>query len=198
MGDYLDTITNEAINELPLIEFSGTIHVITTPEELDDACRNLEGNYLLGFDTEAKPAFKKGVTHPISLLQLSNDEEAYLIRLLHTGITDSLKRLLENKQILKTGVAIEDDLKGLNKIRRFKPGGFLSLEKEVKKVGIENNGLRKLAGIILESRISKSAQVSNWEVQELTNKQKIYAATDAWIGFKMLDTLHKKHPDIFK
>jgi ribonuclease D len=35
---------------------------------------------------------------------------------------------------------------------------------------------------LLKGRISKAAQVSNWERDELSEKQILYAATDAWIS----------------
>jgi ribonuclease D len=59
----------------------------------------------------------------------------------------------------------------------------------VKGIGIESNGLRKLTAIMLGFRISKNAQVSNWEAPTLTPKQITYAATDAWVCFQMFSKL---------
>ena len=78
------------------------------------------------------------------------------------------------------GADIRDDIKLLQKIRPFKPGGFLELQDFVKKFGIENSGLSSLAGIVMNCRISKSQQLSNWEAETLTEAQLLYAATDAW------------------
>ena len=198
MLEYQTTITSQEINKLPLIEFKGKIHIIDTHQELLKSCDFLKEQNLLGFDTEAKPSFRKGVINPVALLQLACREDVFLIRVLKTGMPIELKRILENEEIEKTGVALEDDLKDLNKLRKFRPNGFVSLEKEVKKIGIESNGLRKLAGIILKKRISKGAQVSNWEAEELSRKQKVYAATDAWISLVMLEQLRSQFPEIFE
>ena len=48
--------------------------------------------------------------------------------------------------------------------------------------GIKAQGLRSLAASLLGFRISKSAQCSNWERDELSPQQIRYAATDAWVG----------------
>ena len=63
----------------------------------------------------------------------------------------------------------------------FEPSGFVEITDITRKLGYKNRGLRALAGLLLQGRISKAAQVSNWEREELTEKQILYAATDAWI-----------------
>ncbi len=45
-----------------------------------------------------------------------------------------------------------------------------------------NHGLRGLAALLLEFRVSKKAQTSNWSQRVLTAAQIRYAATDAWVG----------------
>ena len=44
------------------------------------------------------------------------------------------------------------------------------------------NAVRTLAANLFGQRISKGPQCSNWSVMELSKRQVIYAATDAWIG----------------
>jgi len=48
-----------------------------------------------------------------------------------------------------------------------------------------------LTAIILGFRISKNAQVSNWEAKELNEKQIRYAATDAWVCLEMFEKIRK-------
>ena len=50
------------------------------------------------------------------------------------------------------------------------------------KLGIITTGLRSLTAIFLKQRISKGAQLSNWERSKLSRSQISYAATDAWIS----------------
>ncbi len=53
----------------------------------------------------------------------------------------------------------------------------------------EEKGLKKLSGIVLGHRISKSQQVSNWDADILTEAQLRYAATDAWICLEIYNEL---------
>ncbi|MEQ9165045.1 MAG: 3'-5' exonuclease [Fulvivirga sp.] len=186
---FATTISNIEINELELDRFEGEIHLITEEKELKAALKVLSKESVVGFDTESKPAFKKGEFNNISLIQIATETDAYLIRVNKTGITNELHSFLENKNIIKVGVALRDDLRDLNKLRPFTPGGFEELNHLVKDLGIEANGLRKLTAIILGFRISKNAQVSNWENETLTEKQINYAATDAWVCISMHNKL---------
>ncbi len=143
----------------------------------------LKNQPILGFDTETRPTFKKGQNHQVALLQLSTDDEAFLIRTNLIGLSPGLIRVLASPSILKIGVAIRDDIKILQRITPFKPGGFVELQEMVKLYGIENFSLKKLAAIVCNVRISKSQRLTNWEAPFLTEQQQIYAATDAWIAY---------------
>jgi ribonuclease D len=65
----------------------------------------------------------------------------------------------------------------------------VELQDEVKDYGIQDFSLKKMAGIILGYRISKTQQLSNWEAPILTEPQLVYAATDAWISYKIFENL---------
>ena len=136
---------------------------------------------VLGFDTETKPSFRKGVKNKVSLIQLSTDNLACLFRINKLGFPDELADILANPEIIKTGVALHDDIRFLKKLKQFIPDGFIDLQDYVKGFGIESSGLKKLTAIVLGFRISKRQQVTDWEADELTDAQKIYAATDAWV-----------------
>lgn len=178
-------ISNEEINELPLLQFKGKIILVSDIEKQNEIAGELLKEKLLGFDTETKPAFKKGEKNPVALVQISSIRKSYIFRVSKSGISDNLIKLFEDKKILKFGVAIQDDLNDLKRMRNFSPKSFFGMEKVVKSIGIESNGLKKLVAIILKHKISKSSQVSNWEAAELTEKQITYAATDAWVCLKM-------------
>ncbi len=51
-----------------------------------------------------------------------------------------------------------------------------------------NKAVNFLANLFHE-RITKREQLSNWENQILTDKQKLYAATDAWACIKIYEQL---------
>lgn len=183
------SISNDELAELPLSSFEGIIHVIEQPEDLGYALEYLSHQSILGFDTETRPAFKKGQIYPVSLLQLSTSEQAFLFRINKIGLPIGLVKILASPKILKIGVAIRDDIKILQRIVPFKPGGFIELQDLVKDYGIENFSLKKLSAIILGFRISKSARLTNWDAPELTEQQLIYGATDAWVSVEIYKQL---------
>ncbi|MCX6238742.1 MAG: 3'-5' exonuclease domain-containing protein 2 [Bacteroidia bacterium] len=182
-------ISNDELAELPLSSFEGVVHVIEQPEDLGFALEYLSSQSILGFDTETRPAFKKGQIYPVSLLQLSTSDQAFLFRINKIGLPVGLIRILASPKILKIGVAIRDDIKILQRIVPFKPSGFVELQDLVKNYGIENFSLKKLSALVLGFRISKSQRLTNWDAQELSEQQMIYGATDAWVSCEIYKQL---------
>ena len=187
---FVNKISNEEVAALPAIHFDGRIVVVDTDEALDVACRYLAERTVLGFDTETRPSFKAGVTNKVSLLQLSTYERCYLIRLNRVKFSNKLLSILQRSDICKIGADVAGDLRSLNKLRNFTPRGFIDLQSEVGKFGIEDKSLRKMSGIILGKRVSKAQRLSNWEAQSFTEQQMMYAATDAWVCLKIYDKLN--------
>ena len=185
---FAKNIEKEDLDKLPLIAFNGKIVEIDSATELKKAVNYLSKQTLLGFDTETKPCFKKGGKNNIAILQLATEDYAFLIKLKKFILPPSFIKILEDEKIIKVGVALKDDLNGLKKYSPFIPGGFIELQHYVRNFGIEDAGLKKLSGIVLGFKISKSQQVTNWEAQ-LTDAQKIYAATDAWVCLKIFKKL---------
>lgn len=186
---FISSISKEELQQLPVGQFHGRIHLIEDPLQVVWACNELMKSSVLGFDTETKPSFTKGQTNRVSLLQFSTGSEAYLFRLNKIGLKPEIVRILSNPNQLKVGVAIRDDIRLLGQLHPFKANGFLELQDYVKQYGIENSGLSKMAGIILNFRISKSQQLTNWENPSLTEAQQLYAATDAWAAFEIYKAL---------
>lgn len=189
------TIDKEELNKLPLTAFGGEIHLIDSGEGLRKFLPPLMKEKVIGFDTETRPAFKKGQRNRISLLQFSTRFHAYLIRVGTLGITDGMVELLQNERILKVGAAVRDDLDELRAVREFRPGGFLDLQKYVEAFGITNKAVAKMAGIVLGFRISKTQQLSNWDAETLSRAQLLYAATDAWVCFRIHEELQNYLPE---
>ena len=168
------------ISSLPVAQFPGRIIVILTPGETEKAVRYLLSQPILGFDTETRPSFKRGLQHKVSLLQVSTPDTCFLFRLNHTGLTPALINLLEDRTVNKIGLSWHDDVNSLNKIGEFKTGSFIDIQDLVRELGIEDLSLQKLYANLFNQKISKRQQLSNWEADILSDKQKMYAATDAW------------------
>jgi ribonuclease D len=178
---FSNSISKEEVTALPKVEFNGKIVVVSSEEEFEHWLPQLISQKILGFDTETKPTFRKGELNSIALLQLSNSNLALLIRLMHTGIPKPLLNFLQDPKILKIGAAIRDDLKSLQKIKKFTPEGFIDLQSIVPQYGIEELSVRKMAAIVLGKKVSKSQQLSNWNAPTLSEAQQHYAAIDAWV-----------------
>ena len=191
-------ISKEDINLLPLGSWEGPVVVVQRVDDLEPALARLTSADLLGFDTETRPAFRKGQSFPPSLLQLATADEVFLFQLNRVGLPGGLLKLLSDPDILKAGVGLDFDLKSLQDLRPFQPRGFVDLARVARQKGIRNNGLRGLAAAVCGIRISKSARTTNWANDLLTPQQIRYAATDAWIGrelFLRLDSLPDRPRD---
>lgn len=195
---FAKTIDAAELGQMPLAAFEGEIRVIDSPgKEFDKAIRYLKTKKVIGFDTESRPCFSPDQPHyGVSLLQLSGSEKAYLFRIKTLGMQRQLCSLLADPEILKVGAAVSDDVRGLQRYARFKPAGFVDLQKIVWEYGIRDKSVKKMAAIILGVRISKTQQLSNWEAEHLSESQQKYAATDAWVCREMYKRLvaSEKHP----
>ena len=157
--EYKTKISEEEIEELPNFTFDGEIIVIDHEDKIDAAVNDLSSYSHIGFDTETKPAFKKGVTHQVGLLQLATDKRVYLFRLNKCGLSESLQDLLANENIMKIGVGIRDDIRGLRKLANFIPASFLDLQIFAKAFGIEEMSFSKLMSIIQGENIQTATDV---------------------------------------
>ena len=175
-------LEKQEINALPLKAYGGEIFIINTLQDVKTSCSILQKENILGFDTETRPAFHKGEYYAPSTIQLAGEKSVYIFQLHQVGFCKPLKQLLSNRGVLKCGVAIKHDLSQLNLLSEFIPRGFVDLGELARKSLVPHHGLRGLAAYFLHFRISKQAQLSNWNVKTLKKKQIIYAATDAWLG----------------
>lgn len=173
------------------ISFPGKIHLILHDDHLAQALPALEAAPELGFDTETRPSFRKGEIFRVALLQLATPTDAYLIRLHHITQFHGIKSIFESADIVKVGAAIRDDLKQLQKLFSFVPKNFIELQELGKSKGLTNLGLKSMTKDVLQANLTKGPKTTNWENPNLTEKQLLYAATDAWIGLQLYQVLKK-------
>lgn len=177
------------IPTLPRVVFEGRIVVVLNEHEAEKAVRYLLSQPILGVDTETKPSFKKGSQHAVSLLQVSSHDICFLFRLNLLGMSPSVKRLLEDRTVPKIGLSWHDDLMMLHRLGDFEPGNFIDLQHHVKEIGVEDLSLQKLYANFFGQRISKRERLTNWETDMLNDKQKMYAALDAWACIMLYEEL---------
>ena len=175
-------LSKAEINALPIRAYEGDIVLVRDQNQLDGALNGLWQEKILGFDTETKPTFTKGPPSPPALIQLAGENHVYLFQLSQLAFGKELAELLAAPGIIKAGVAVRDDFRALNNLYPFEAGGEVDLAQVAKTKGIMAQGLRSLSATLLNFRISKSMQCSNWANPKLNQKQIKYAATDAWIS----------------
>ena len=189
VNNFIDKISNEQTALLPAVEFRGEIRIVEHERDIAAACKTLAEQPVIGFDTETRPSFRPGVTFRVSLLQLSTPTVCYLFRLNKIPLAKPILQLVEDRRILKIGADVAGDLRSLRQIRHFRDGGFVDLQGIAPEWGIGEKSLRKLSAIVLGRRVSKAQRLSNWEAATLTDKQQLYAATDAWVCTRIYEQL---------
>ncbi|MEG0466911.1 MAG: 3'-5' exonuclease [Mucinivorans sp.] len=183
------TISNEQASALEVSGFAGEIVVVDDDASMARAEELLAGEKLLGIDTETRPAFQKGTSYPLALLQVSTPEVSLLFRVQKVKLTPRIIAILQDKNVLKIGAALRDDIKALQKTQPFTPAGFVDLQTIICRWGIEEKSVRKMAAIVLGFKVSKAQRLSNWEAVRLTTAQQAYAATDAWVCLRIYQVL---------
>ncbi|MBO4486442.1 MAG: 3'-5' exonuclease domain-containing protein 2 [Prevotella sp.] len=181
------------ITDLPVASFPGRIIVIMTAGETEKAVSYLLKQTILGVDTETRPSFRKGDVHKVALLQVATENTCFLFRLNMTGMTPAIIRLLENTEVPMIGLSWHDDILSLKRRHDFNPGYFIDLQSLVGELGIEDLSLQKLYANIFGKKISKRQQLTNWECDTLDDRQRLYAATDAWACIQLYKEIVRLH-----
>jgi ribonuclease D len=86
---------------------------------------------------------------------------------------------------------LRDDLMMLHRLGDFEPGYFIDLQHHVREIGVEDLSLQKLYANFFSRKISKRQRLTNWEADILSDKQKYYAATDAWACIMLYEELQR-------
>ncbi len=176
-----EIISKDIINTLPIITYNGEIVVVDSAIDAENCVDELIHEDIFGFDSETKPVFVSGKENKVSIIQISGKNKVWIFHILHFQIGLKLKSFLENENYLKFGVAIGDDVKKINRSTGVLIKGAYDLSKLAKEKGLAENGLKTMTARLLEHKLSKKQQTSNWEAFPLTQAQIIYAATDAWL-----------------
>ncbi len=195
---YQISISQEEIEGLELRAFPGKIIVVDDEGPVfKEAIRYLKRQKVVGFDTETRPTFEaRRMQYGTALLQLSGPTRAYLFRLKKLGMPQPLCDFLADPAVIKVGAATDGDIHGLQRLHGFKAQSVIDLQHIAWEYGIRDMAVKKLTAIILGFKISKAQQLSNWEADTLSEPQRLYAATDAWVCREMYVRLARseKHP----
>jgi ribonuclease D len=177
----LPTISREAMMALPMRRYEGRVCVIATRNDLNAALADIQQAPVVGFDTETRPAFSKGERYDPSLVQVATAQAVYLFQLRRVDVIPGLAEVLSDARIVKAGVAVGRDVQELKNVFAFAEKSIVDLGVIARRRGLEQTGVRNLAGILLGCRVAKGSRTSNWAATTLNPAQINYAATDAWI-----------------
>jgi ribonuclease D len=177
---FVKRISREEMNQLPIRRYEGPVYVVARHPDLQHAMQDILQESVVGFDTEARPAFSPGESYPPSLVQFATASAVYLLQVQQQDLLGAMAEVLSSEKIVKVGVSVTDDIRNLKKLFEFDERSVVDLGKVAKRHGMKQTGVRNLAGIFLGARIPKGAKTTNWAVRRLTPQQIAYAATDAW------------------
>lgn len=178
---------------LAAFEFQHVRIEVVEPSEFDAVVARLQVEQVLGFDTETRASFERGVQHPLSLIQIATANTCYLFQ--HAILGEQfiqLKALLEDETILKVGVGLRSDTQALRRQWGINVASTLDLNWALAQLGAEKEmGTRQLVAALLGARIDKPKKVtlSNWQYVPLSSAQIHYAAADALAALKCFNAL---------
>lgn len=192
------SIPKNIISELPQVTFDGNIYIIDSMSKMSMAVNALRKEKLVGFDSETRPAFFKGKTNQVALLQISSLEDCFLFRTNKIGIPEKLKQFIEDESIKKIGLSLNNDFNAMGRFAEITPRGFIDIQSLVKEYNIADQSLQRIYAILFGKKISKSQRLSNWEAPTLTPAQQQYAAIDAYACLEIYNYLEsgKFNPEL--
>ena len=198
------------------VEQKVKVHYCTSKHKSEEVLqRHFLGKKRIGFDLEWKPnvEYKAGVKQNVSLVQLACDGR---IALLHIALfTDAqiecpptLRKILEDSEVTKIGVAIKADCTRFHKLLQVKAKSLFELShlyklvkySELKDYKQINKKLVPLAQQVeehLHLPLFKGSDVraSDWS-QKIQYEQIVYAAADAYAGLQLFETMDYKRKEL--
>lgn len=184
--------TKPDIKLLPKYDLEGRGIIMVTSANLKFSLDDISTYSVLGFDTESRPSFKVGENHPVCLIQLATPETCYLFHIKNIKSLNTLKPILESKDIKKVGIGLNGDSKSLTKHYGMKLNNAIDLVTIFKGIKRKKgSGAKHLVATLFAKNLQKSKRISlsNWSKFPLTDSQVKYAAQDAMAPLDILQFL---------
>lgn len=164
---------------------------------------------ILGFDIEWKPNAREGIKNNVSLIQIACEDRIALFHValfrgetLDELVPPTLKKILESADITKVGVAIRGDCTRLRKFLGIETRAIFELSHLYKLVKYSEQEPSKVdrRPVSLAQQVEEHLQLplfkgevreSDW-TKELSWDQCVYAASDAYAGYRLFRILETK------
>ncbi len=184
-----ETALLEPFQGLPL----ESIHLPKTVAEIEQAGREIVMAGIAGFDTESKPTFNAGEkSRGPHVVQFALRDRAFIFQLHRPECRAVVMDLLESEQVLKVGFGLRNDRGQIRSTLGVTLRAILDLDHVFRKRGYKGQiGVRAAVGAELEQSFRKSKHIttSNWAAPDLTPRQLLYAANDAFAALRVMEAL---------
>ncbi|HEY5896703.1 MAG TPA: hypothetical protein VIV54_04005, partial [Burkholderiales bacterium] len=77
-SDFVRAITPEALNALDIRRYEGEVLIVANEADAARAAEDFAAERVVGFDTETRPSFRVGESHPPALAQIATARAVYL------------------------------------------------------------------------------------------------------------------------
>ena len=160
------------------------IVLVKTNAQAQAALEDLMDARVVGFDTESKPTFFKGQkSEGPHLFQFATLERAYLFQIHLEDTHPTLIEVLQAAKLSKVGFGLGGDFRQIQQRFGIRPAATSDLDRTFRQIGYKNAiGAKTAVAMLFQRKLVKSKAVttSNWAARELSEKQLIYAANDAY------------------
>ncbi len=172
-----------------------SVTVVSSAEAAECALAELAAEKWVGFDTESKPTFRKGQkSDGPHLFQFATLQRVFVFHSHHEGTLPVLMALLGEKSVTKIGFDLRGDLHQIHNRFQIRPESVLDLGRTFRELGYRNTiGATAAVAMIFKRRMhkSKSVTTSNWAARELSERQLLYAANDAYAAIRVYHALEE-------
>ncbi|KAK6538217.1 hypothetical protein TWF694_011097 [Orbilia ellipsospora] len=194
-------------------EAAPVLEYVTDLEEMERVAKLFEGDKVVGFDMEwhwmkrlVPPRNDKDIRYCCSVIQVSNDKTVAIFHLAKfpadtkAFLSPTLKKIIEDENVIKSGVQIKNDMRRLALLIPVNPAGivdladFHSLLFAAQGNTLEPNqqlpaSLKGLTEHYLRLPLMKGeVRTSDWS-KSLDENQKTYAANDVYASYRVFDSM---------
>ena len=171
------------------------IVLVRTGKEAESAFEELMAAERVGFDTESKPTFRKGEkSEGPHVLQFSTLERAFIFQSHFVESHPVIVVTLKSAVLTKVGFGLGGDMRQISNRFGIRPESVVDLDRSFRQLGYRHAvGAKSAVAMFFRQRLmkSKSVTTSNWAAKELSERQLLYAANDAYAALRIYHALHE-------
>ena len=187
--------TKDEIAEMNPFEGLGMDQIVLVRSERDArlAFEELMGCARVGFHTESKPTFRKGEkSEGPHVLQFSTLERAFIFQSHFVHSHPVIVETLKSATLTKVGFGLGGDLRQISNRFGIRPEAIVDLDRSFRQLGYRHAvGAKSAVAMFFRQRLlkSKSVTTSNWSAKDLTERQLLYAANDAYAALRIFHAM---------